>query len=284
MDVTKRSNDDGPSDDCVICLSTVTERAITVPCNHYSFDFICLVSWLSERSACPLCKAEVTAVQYDWHSPTDYKTFQVHRKDSSSKPTSTTPPPREYIHNDLPQRPRRRYSQPTIDTALLRRRFVYKEKLYSFHVGANRISAYQNWTPGMMANSPELQSRARTFLRRELRVFAFLYNNSEGMASTAPTTSSNAEWLLSYTVSILKKVDIRRSDGHAEDLLSEFLGRPCARLFLHELNSWLRSPYAKLEEWDGEVQYSRRLPDEFERNGRPIWNNKAVHERSERSS
>src|SRR5882724_3452923 len=43
------------SDACVICLSAVSERAITVPCNHYTFDFICLVSWLQERSACPLC-------------------------------------------------------------------------------------------------------------------------------------------------------------------------------------------------------------------------------------
>jgi hypothetical protein len=47
----------GESDDiCVICLSDVTERAITVPCNHYKFDFVCLVSWLQERSVCPLCK------------------------------------------------------------------------------------------------------------------------------------------------------------------------------------------------------------------------------------
>ena len=53
---TPPGKEDSTEDTCVICLSQVTERAITVPCNHYTFDFICLVSWLQERSSCPLCK------------------------------------------------------------------------------------------------------------------------------------------------------------------------------------------------------------------------------------
>lgn len=40
---------------CVICLDNVSERAVASPCRHHSFDFLCLVSWLQERSACPLC-------------------------------------------------------------------------------------------------------------------------------------------------------------------------------------------------------------------------------------
>lgn len=47
---------DESEDSCVICLSAVTDRAVTVPCNHLSFDFVCLVSWLQERSTCPLCE------------------------------------------------------------------------------------------------------------------------------------------------------------------------------------------------------------------------------------
>ena len=42
-------------DICVICLDTVSERAIAAPCRHHSFDFLCLVSWLQERPTCPLC-------------------------------------------------------------------------------------------------------------------------------------------------------------------------------------------------------------------------------------
>ena len=43
------------NDPCVICLESVSERAIASPCKHESFDFLCLVSWLQERSTCPLC-------------------------------------------------------------------------------------------------------------------------------------------------------------------------------------------------------------------------------------
>ena len=39
---------------CVICLDTISESAIASPCDHI-FDFLCLVSWLLERSTCPLC-------------------------------------------------------------------------------------------------------------------------------------------------------------------------------------------------------------------------------------
>lgn len=39
-------------------------------------------------------------------------------------------------------------------------------------------------------------------------------------------------------------------------MLKEFLGRKHATLFLHELKQWLRSPYDKVEGWDGNVQYA----------------------------
>ena len=40
---------------CVICLDPVSERAAALPCRHQDFDFLCLLSWLEERSSCPLC-------------------------------------------------------------------------------------------------------------------------------------------------------------------------------------------------------------------------------------
>ena len=40
---------------CVICLESVSAEAIALPCQHDSFDFLCLVSWLDKRSNCPLC-------------------------------------------------------------------------------------------------------------------------------------------------------------------------------------------------------------------------------------
>ena len=49
-------DNDNHSDPCVICLEAVSERAVARPCCHHSFDYLCLISWLQERTACPLCK------------------------------------------------------------------------------------------------------------------------------------------------------------------------------------------------------------------------------------
>ncbi|KAF2707333.1 hypothetical protein K504DRAFT_384498 [Pleomassaria siparia CBS 279.74] len=270
MEATPIARKDNSGDVCVICLSEVTERAVTTPCNHYTFDFLCLVSWLQQRSTCPLCKAEVTAVQYDWRSPSDYKNYAVQTTRPRNPPTNTFNLPS--LHR-LPRRPyasRPSYTPPTPDIALLRRQHVYRHKLFSLYVGSNRISRYGNLTPEMVATSPELQSRARTWIRRELRVFTFLHTDPEGRPLDGATTSSSAEFLLTYIVSILKTLDIKGSSGQAEELLKEFLGRENTRLFLHEMGAWLRSPFAKLDEWDRNVQYLEQLPDEFDEEGRAI--------------
>ncbi|PVH96587.1 hypothetical protein DM02DRAFT_534895 [Periconia macrospinosa] len=270
METTQDSKHDHESHDtCVICLSPITERAITVPCNHYTFDFICLVSWLQHRSACPLCKTEITAVQYDWASPTEFKTYAIRR----------THPPQHDVHSSStihsrhslpPRRSRRPYEQPVVDTNVLRRRHVYRHKLYSYHVGSNPVSGYRDVTPSMIASSPELQSKARMWVRRELRVFSYLYTDSQETPSQGATTSSNAEFLLSYIVAIMKKVDLKASNGHAEDLLQEYLGRPNTRLFLHELNAWMRSPYTRPRDWDLNTQYAEILPEHFDDSGFPV--------------
>lgn len=206
------------------------------------------------------------AVHYDWQSPTDFKSYAVprtHPRRNASSARSSLPYPR-YSVARRPRTSRRPYEQPQPDTAVLRRRHVYRHKLYSLHVGSNAFSGYWDIAPEMVASSPELQSRARMWIRRELRVFTFLHTDPEGGPSDGVTTSSNAEFLLSYIVAILKKVDLKASNGHAEELLKDFLGRENARLFLHELNAFLRSPYGKLEEWDRNVQYEEELPDTFD--------------------
>lgn len=63
-----------------------------------------------------------------------------------------------------------------------------------------------------------------------------------------------------YIVAILKTVDIKGSSGKAEDMLSAYLGEDNARVFLHELTAWLRSPYTSVEDWDRHVQYRQPLP------------------------
>jgi hypothetical protein len=148
-------------------------------------------------------KTEVTAVQYDWRSPTDFKSYAIQR---SHEPRHAPSGRGQRIASlftayGLPNRPRgtrRAYSPPVEDAALRRRREVYRRKLYSLHVGSNEFSGYQDITPQIISSSPDLQSRARTWIRRELRVFSFLHPDSTSSSTNAATTSSNAEFLLSY--------------------------------------------------------------------------------------
>lgn len=253
---------------CSICLEAIKERAVATPCNHLSFDFICLIQWLQEHATCPLCKADVKEVQYDWRAPHDFKTYTV-GQNRTSKTGAASGQPRQRTsaarrRRDVPWGPPAASSSSSANTAvedpsLTRRREVYANQTPSLHVGANRISQYQNFTPATFASSPALQTRARIFLRRELRVFTFLDRRPAG---------ANREFLIEYLVAVLKSHDPKAADGQAEELVKEFLGREDARLLLHELDAWLRSPYERLEAWDAHVQYrvsNRRVGRESKR-------------------
>lgn len=255
-------------DPCVICLEPISERAVAAPCSHVSFDFVCLVSWLQERSTCPLCNLQVQSVEYDWRSPEDFKSYEVPSPKTSQTHLPTTsrlyplsrPQRSSYLRWVLPGlRPRPLRPQPPMsaDSALLRRKEVYRRQLYSLHVGSNRYSRFRNLTPKLFSEDQELVSRARKWIRRELQVFDFLNTDTEE-DSTISRKANNAEFLLEYIIALLKTVDMKGSEGQAEDLLQEFLGRDHTRLFLHELRAWLRSPYNSLEDWDRHVQYDER--------------------------
>ncbi|PYH40273.1 RING finger domain protein [Aspergillus saccharolyticus JOP 1030-1] len=273
---------------CVICLEPVSETAIAVPCKHANFDFLCLLSWLEQRRNCPLCKSDVSSVKYGLDSPQGPKVYNLPppRPGTTSAPFSHSSAS-HFIHRLPSRRPRRARSpanrpqhqgQPSEDP-LRRRQYIYRHQLYSLRVGSNRLSQYRELTPDRFNREEELVSRARKWIRRELKVFAFLNPSTEsvglqeagGDLSSAqrqqagtPRTGyqrlenrrgNNAEFLLEYIIAILRTVDIKGSAGQAEELLRDFLGRENARLFLHELQAWLRSPYTSLEDWDRHVQY-----------------------------
>lgn len=253
-----RQDDDDTSKEencCVICLERISELAIAQPCKHASFDFLCLISWLEEQTSCPLCKAKVTAVDYEFKED-QCKTYTVPTK-PVNRPTSTATSNRIFA-----SRPRRHHYQrrqfearvqPTADEAILRRRHIYQNNLFSLHVGSNRLSRFRDLTPQLFTSDSELISRARKWIRRELQVFEFL---TPDVSTSSDRRANNAEFLLEYIIAILKTVDIQASGGQAEDMLQEFLGRENTRLFLHELRAWLRSPYISLGDWDRNVQYN----------------------------
>jgi len=253
---SQRENTDAEENCCVICLERISEQAAAQPCKHNSFDFLCLISWLQEQSSCPLCKAEVKTVRYEIKDDHTFKTYDVPSTTKTAQPAPNPSRPQPFDHRGRRLFRRRAYEpRPlvTADEALLRRRHVYRNKLYSLHVGTNRVSRFRDLTPALFTIDTELVSRARKWIRRELQVFEFL---NPDRASGSDRRASNAEFLLEYIVAILKTVDIQGSGGQAEEMLKDFLGRENTVLFLHELRAWLRSPYVNLEDWDRHVQYA----------------------------
>ncbi|KAJ5046536.1 uncharacterized protein L3040_003778 [Drepanopeziza brunnea f. sp. 'multigermtubi'] len=251
-------------DCCVICLERISDQAVAQPCKHASFDFLCLISWLQEQSCCPLCKADVKTVQYNFtdSGPAVFRTYEV--ASTKSEPSVSTSssnvgysrPSSFELRPRRPYRRRENNSAPTQtpDQALLRRKQVYEQQLFSLHVGSNRVSRFRDLTPALFTTDAELVSRARKWIRRELQVFTFL--NADASSTSNDRRANNAEFLLEYIVAILKTVDIQGSEAQAEEMLKDFLGRETTRLFLHELSAWLRSPYTELAAWDAHVQYS----------------------------
>jgi hypothetical protein len=251
---------------CCICLEPISERAVT-NCDHW-FDFLCLASWLQEHTTCPLCKAHVTKLEYDWRSPENYLTYIPSQevKTATATPaswTSSSNRPGRSPYTQVPRRPRparRPVTTISPDAAILRRRYLYRHQLFCLHVGSNRLSKFKDFTTKDFSESLELQARARKWIRRELQVFDFLSVDAPASSSGNLRRAENAEFLLLYVISILKTVDIKGSSGKAEELVGSYLGAENAKLFLHELEAWLRSPYINLEDFDRVVQYRIPLP------------------------
>ena len=247
---------------CVICLETITERAVALPCKHDCFDFPCLGNWLTKHTTCPLCKGQVEKLEYDFNGAGESKIF--HLPPPEPDEVEYSGPTHRSHQRRYSQRPTRRSrslrrscagSDIQNDSGLGRRRDIYRHQLLSSHVGTNRISKYQDLNPQRFRGDEVLLSRARKWIRRELQVFDFLdldCANTEGGRRRA----SNAEFLLEYIMAVLRTTDIKGSGGHAEELLKDFLGRDNTRVFLHELQAWLRSPYQHLRDWDRAVQYN----------------------------
>ncbi|KAF7547682.1 hypothetical protein G7Z17_g7556 [Cylindrodendrum hubeiense] len=255
----------GPANECcVICLGDLVELCEAQPCGHKNFDFLCLTTWLQHRTVCPMCKSDVHQVRYELSE--DGKQGKVY----------TVPPSKS---NGQAQRgasisaPRPSRARPFEDQAVRRRRLVYRHSLFSLHVGSNRrqpgASRYRELSPQLFATDTELLSRARKWLRRELRVFECIQqdddpdtpHDSDATSASRPRRVK-ADFLVEYIVAVLRTMDTQGSAGQAENMIQEFLGRHNTQIFLHELRAWLRSPCQSLREWDRVVQYgSRRGPN-----------------------
>lgn len=266
-----------PVEDCGICLNPISDRAVIVPCNHLCFDVHCLLRCLREGPRCPICREDVEKIEYEWAGPEDFKTYYVRKEGERVVIVSYDRPQ----PTDLPTKARRMRGENYVDDfedqhvryedpALAFRRQVYKRQLSSSHVGSNSVSGYRDFTAKYFRESPELQSRARTFLRRELLAYSpvdvlnerhrqiYEQQNTAPNPPSLPTVrygESNRESLIEWIVALLKHCEVKGADGKAQDLLAEHIGKHNAPVLLHELQAWLRSPYARLDQWDRQVQY-----------------------------
>lgn len=238
---------------CVICLERITDEVTALPCKHDQFHFSCLGTWLHQSRACPLCKQDVRAIRYHdsggsqniYHLSESHGTERQprgHRCDNGAYSRRT-------------HREERSNSTNQIDAALAFRKQVYGRQMYSLYIGSNRISRYRNVTSEIISQDDALIKKAKKWIRRELAVFDFLNPNSPTFGRS-DRRATNAEFLLEYIIAIIKAIDMKGSAGQAQELLKDFLGRDNARLFLHELESWLRSPHETLKDWDDTVQYA----------------------------
>ncbi|KAJ8132199.1 hypothetical protein O1611_g1422 [Lasiodiplodia mahajangana] len=262
-------SDGNAADTCVICLNSLVEQCEALPCKHDNFDYICLVTWLQTRARCPLCNSPVQQVRYDSNDADKNGKFH------DVLPSFDSP---DHQHPDASIR-LSPSSEPRNESLLRRRRFVYRHNLYSAHVGSNKRQTaglrYRELSPELFATDPLLVARARDWLRRELQIFEFLTANSAAPRRNAfAHRPSKTEFLVEYIIAILKTLDTQGSQGQAEEMIKEFLGRTFTQLFLHELRAWLRSPYRTLSEWDLTVKYGsgnvpggNENPTDFENSG-----------------
>ncbi|KAK6536303.1 hypothetical protein TWF281_000543 [Arthrobotrys megalospora] len=238
---------------CCICLAPVTSttRAVATPCLHACFDFSCLVTWLEgAQSTCPVCKQAVEGVKYNFDvKGTGFQKYRIKTSESST-------PSKSEVSRNSHRRAELRRLHHTASSSLEgpaddipRRRFVYKHRLRSLHIGSNPSSRFKTYTPATIRSSPALISKAKSFIRRELEVFDW--------------TEGNREWLVEYIVGILKTVRLKDASGRAEDLVEEFLGREFAGVFLHELDAFLRSPFGRVREWDRWAKYAVEIPKDL---------------------
>ena len=239
---------------CVVCLDRISDAVVVVPCKHDQFHFVCIATWLQHNKVCPLCKAEVRAVSYEengrlvsYHPPEARQGNNSHDSLHRSRRR-----PRRPLRDDSGWNLREELQEP----ALAFRRQVYQHRLFSLYIGNNKYSGYRKLTPDLIRGDPSIILKARKWIRRELQVFDFLNSDSPSFGR-ADRRATNAEYLLEYVVSIISSIDMKGSAGQAQELLQDYLGRDNARLFFHELEAWLRSPYESLKDWDSSTQYTK---------------------------
>ncbi|TQV92209.1 zinc finger domain-containing protein [Cordyceps javanica] len=268
--VVVAGDDDSRNTQCVICLQDLREPCEIVPCGHCLFDLACAQIWLRQNPTCPLCKVRAVRVLYGdgrgrggGGSPPGPRLEEAAAAAALRVRRQVYAQARFSMH--VGSNPVSGYRELTPDLfrhdeeLVSRARLFMRRELQVFeflsHPTTTRTTASLS-SPAPLPFSP--------------RHFSYSYSYNSSSSSFRPSPPSppmssppaarrpripRAEFLLEYVIAMLKSVDPVGSAGAARAMLADHLGDAHARLFLHELRSWLRSPFARLEDWDRVVQY-----------------------------
>ncbi|KAG0265981.1 hypothetical protein DFQ27_000231 [Actinomortierella ambigua] len=175
-------------------------------------------------------------------------------------------------------------------SALEKRVHIYRHGLYVKHMGANRISRYQQTTPETFQIFPARLDRLAPWIRRELQAITWLLT-TRGIASgqnvPSPSSSSSSspslgsvadddgllrdevapglEVVREYILAVMKQYDLQTDP--AMDLLQGFL-HEYTEHFVHELMAYARSPFS-IEAYDQAAQYSSATAASQQSRGSP---------------
>lgn len=206
---------------CSICLQSYVDRTVVPTCSH-EFCFECVLVWTEQSRRCPLCSQNIgDHLIHHIRSKYDFQKHFLPPLPTSPRPQTLLPLParrraqfrgngrrREarWGRDERREREQERIAVDEFERAVEKRKWVYRHRLYAKHVASNPYTRYKPCpTPAQFSASQDLITRATIFVRRELRVWGCL----------------DVEFLTTFTVSLLKSIDIRSEP--AVKLLSEFL-------------------------------------------------------------
>ncbi|KAG0319633.1 hypothetical protein BGZ97_001755 [Linnemannia gamsii] len=246
------------------------------------------MQWSTLSHTCPLCIRPFTTCIHDIQDDQHFSTHQFeplsHARSHSGRPTASDttlshgiirrlygPPQFRRRTRNRPPQPESAEEQSVADrqqAALESRRNVYRNGLFVRHIGANRISGFQQITPETFRIFPQRLDRLVPWIRRELQAITTLNPSprsevpSQGLANPTTTrsadnnaleeTDSGLEIIREYIIAVCRRYDLQTDQG--QDLIRDFLHEHTEH-FVHELMGFARSPFS-IEAYDRSAQYT----------------------------
>ncbi|KAF9927961.1 hypothetical protein FBU30_002749 [Linnemannia zychae] len=238
---------------CPICLNVFDDRAVLESC-HHEYCFSCITQWSSLSHTCPLCIQPFTSCIHRIQVDENYSTHFFEPRPGRLTAADTVVP-----HGTI----RRLYGAPQWRS---RPRNVYRNNLYVRHIGASRVSGFQQITPETFRMFPQRLDRLIPWIRRELQAITTLSATSSNSQQsnvdfTRPVNAyeeidSGLEIIREYIIAVCKRYDLQTDQG--QDLIRDFL-HDHTEHFVHELMGFARSPFS-MEAYDRFAQYSPLSP------------------------